>query len=116
LGEHGNLFPTAGPNLPKGLKADLERHAKSLAERRLKDRDQIGLRLSKIQARYPQMNEFYTLDLRDTADGLGLFWQRKEGFCTYTRELTVDLPDLDVANLSEQGEGNTARTAAVPWC
>ena len=24
-------------------------------------------------------------------------WQRKEDFCTYTRELTVDLPDLDKA-------------------
>jgi len=114
LGEHGNLVSDGGPNLPKGLKADLERHAKSLAERRLKDRDQIGLRLSKIQARYPQVNEFYTLDLRDTADGLALLWQRKEGFCTYTRELTVDLPDLDAANLSEQGESEYCENCGRP--
>jgi DNA topoisomerase-1 len=114
LGEHGDLVYAGGPNLPKRLKADLERHAQTLTERRLKDREQIGLRLSKIQARYPQIDEFYSLDLRDTADGLTLVWQRKEGFCTYTRELEVDLPDLDVANLSEQGEGEYCENCGRP--
>ena len=114
VGEHGNLVGAGSPSLPKRLKADLERHAKSLAERRIKDREQIGLRLGKIQARYPQINDFYALDLRDTADGLALVWQRKEGFCTYTRELAVDLPDLDVANLSEQGEGEYCENCGRP--
>ena len=36
--------------------------------------------------------------------------------CTYTRELTVDLPDVDKVDLSEQGEKSTARTAAGRWC
>jgi DNA topoisomerase-1 len=114
LGEHGDLVYSGSPNPPKRLKADLQRHADSLTERREKDRDQIQLRLSKIQARYPQINEFYTLDLRDTADGLAFLWQRKDSFCTYTRELAVDLPDLDVANLSEQEEGEYCENCGRP--
>jgi len=113
LDGQGNLM-SPGPALPKALKAALQSFDKKIALRREKDRDQIELRLSKIKARYPQMNEFYELDLRDTADGPALFWQRKDGFCTYTRELTVDLPDLDVSNLSEQGEGEYCENCGRP--
>ena len=39
---------------------------------------------------------------------------RKEDFCTYTRELTVDLPDLDKADLSEQGEEEYCENCGRP--
>jgi DNA topoisomerase-1 len=96
------------------METAVERHEQKIMLRRQKDRDQIELRLQKIQARYPQMNEFYDLDLRDSAEGVTLVWQRKEGFCTYTRELTVDLPDLDAANLSEQGEEEYCENCGRP--
>jgi hypothetical protein len=35
-------------------------------------------RLGKIQARHPQVNDLYDLDLRETADGVRLFWQIRE--------------------------------------
>jgi hypothetical protein len=35
-------------------------------------------RLGKIQARHPQVNDLYDLDLRDTVEGVRLFWQIKE--------------------------------------
>jgi hypothetical protein len=34
--------------------------------------------LGKIQARHPQVNDLYDLALRDTVDGVRLFWQMKE--------------------------------------
>jgi DNA topoisomerase-1 len=40
--------------------------------------------------------------------------QRKEEFCTYTRELTVDLPDLDTADLSDQGEEESCENCGRP--
>jgi len=113
-GEHDRFVFAGSPDLPKGMEAALEKHENSITLRRLKDRKQIELRLQNIQARYPQVNEFYDLDLRDTVEGVTLFWQRKEGFCTYTRELTVDLPDLDVANLSEQGEEEYCENCGRP--
>jgi DNA topoisomerase-1 len=114
LDAHGQPVRSGRAVLPKGAKAALDGYDKRITSRRLKDRDQIQLRLTKIQARYPQMNEFYDLDLRDTPEGPALFWQSKEGFCTYTRELTVDLPDLDVSNLSEQGEGEYCENCGRP--
>jgi DNA topoisomerase-1 len=60
------------------------------------------------------MKEFYDLDLGDTDEGVTLSWHRKEGFCTYTRELTVDLPDVDTANLSEQGEEEYCENCGRP--
>jgi len=112
---HGRFFASAGcPDCPKGMEAALEKHDKRIMLRRLKDRKQIELRLQKIQVRYPQVNDFYDLELRDTAEGVALFWRRKEGFCTYTRELTVDLPDLDAANLSEQGEEEYCENCGRP--
>jgi hypothetical protein len=35
-------------------------------------------RLGKIQARHPQVSDLYDLDLRETADGVRLFWQMKD--------------------------------------
>ena len=35
-------------------------------------------RLGKIQARHPQVSDLYDVDLRDTAEGVRLFWQIKE--------------------------------------
>jgi len=94
--------------------ADLEGLLKRMAERRLNDRKAISLRLEKIQARYPQMNQFYDVELRDTADGIALFWPRNAYLCTYTRELAVDLPDLDTANLAEQGEEEYCENCGRP--
>jgi transposase len=51
---------------------------KSIAAGRLKDRNKMERRLGKIQARHPQVNDLYDVDLRDTADGVRLFWQMEE--------------------------------------
>jgi DNA topoisomerase-1 len=105
----------AGPTNVARYKADLEKLQKLMAERRLKDRKAITLRLENIQARYPQINQFYSgLELEETAEGIVLPWRRNEYFCTYTRELIVDLPDLDKANLSEQGEEEYCENCGRP--
>jgi DNA topoisomerase I len=114
LDANGNTVRPGRAVLPKGVKAALDSYDQRITSRREKDGDQIRLRLTKIRDRYPQMNEFYEVDLRDTPEGPTLFWRRKEGFCTYTRELTVDLPDLDVSNLSEQGEGEYCENCGRP--
>src|SRR5450631_2036358 len=51
---------------------------KAIVTGRLKDRNKMERRLGKIQARHPQVNDLYDLDLRDTAEGVRLFWQIKE--------------------------------------
>ena len=51
---------------------------KAIATGRLKDRNKMERRLGKIQARHPQVNDLYDLALRDTAEGVCLFWQMKE--------------------------------------
>jgi DNA topoisomerase-1 len=89
---------------PRRLISDLKGIDKVIADRRSKDRQQMDARLEKIRARYSHLDDFYLLELRDGAIGPVFTWQRKEDFCTYTRELTVDLPDLDKVDLSEQGE------------
>src|ERR1035437_1362843 len=94
--------------------ADLEGIKKRITDRRLEDRNGIELRLEKIQARYPRMNEVYELDLRGTPEGVELLWQRKENLCTYTRELTVDLPDVDKADLTEQADEEYCENCGRP--
>jgi DNA topoisomerase-1 len=84
--------------------ADLEKLQERITERRTNDREGIEGRLATILARYPQMKEFYEIDLQDGPEGTALSWRRKENLCTYTRELTVDLPDLDSAGIGEQGD------------
>jgi transposase len=44
----------------------------------LKDRNKMERRLGKIQARHPQVNDLYDVALKDTAEGVRLFWQIKE--------------------------------------
>jgi transposase len=61
-------------SMEKALKA-LE---KTIALGRLKDRNKMERRLGKIQARHPSVNDLYDLSLRDTAEGVRLFWQMKE--------------------------------------
>jgi transposase len=61
-------------SMEKALKA-LE---KAIALGRLKDRNKMERRLGKIQARHPSVNDLYDLSLRDTAEGVRLFWQMKE--------------------------------------
>jgi transposase len=56
----------------------LQRLAKTIATGRLKDRNKMERRLGKIQARHPQVNDLYDVALRDTAEGVRLFWQMKE--------------------------------------
>jgi DNA topoisomerase I len=83
-------------------------------ERREKDRDAVQTRLDKIIARYPNMRAMYELDLTTTPQGLQFDGRRKPDLCTYTRELTVDLPDIDKANLSEQGEEEYCENCGRP--
>ena len=43
-----------------------------------------------------------------------LSWKRKDNLCTYTRELTVDLPDLEGADLSDQGDEELCENCGRP--
>jgi len=52
---------------------------KTIALGRLKDRNKMERRLGKIQARHPSVNDLYEVSLRDTSEGVRLFWQIKEG-------------------------------------
>ena len=51
---------------------------KTIAAGRLKDRNKMERRLGKIQARHPQVNDLYDVGLRETAEGVRLFWQMKK--------------------------------------
>jgi DNA topoisomerase I len=110
--EHGRFV--MGPHLPKKIAESLKKKEKEFAGQRRKDRKTIEARLEKMQAKYPQMNAFYDVDLQDTPDGVALVWQRKKDFCTYTRELTVDLPDLENADLSERGDEESCENCGRP--
>jgi hypothetical protein len=61
----------------------LKRLEKTIATGRLKDRHKMERRLGKIQARHPSVNDLYEVSLRDTAEGVRLFWQMKEGRKTW---------------------------------
>src|SRR3989454_10162313 len=56
----------------------LKRLEKSIATGRLKDRNKMERRLGKIQARHPSVNDLYQVSVRDTAEGVRLFWQMKQ--------------------------------------
>jgi len=66
-----NRFSTSMEKALKGLE-------KAIALGRLKDRNKMERRLGKIQARHPSVNDLYEVSLRDTADGVRLFWQIQE--------------------------------------
>src|SRR5947208_1560758 len=66
-----NRFSSSMETALKGLE-------KAIVTGRLKDRNKTERRLGKIQARHPQVNDLYDLALRDTAEGVRLFWHMKE--------------------------------------
>lgn len=66
-----NRFSSSMEKALKGLQ-------KTIAAGRLKDRNKMERRLGKIQARHPQVNDLYEVALKDTVEGVRLFWQIKE--------------------------------------
>jgi transposase len=66
-----NRFSNSMETALKGLE-------KTIVAGRLKDRNKMERRLGKIQARHPQVNDLYDVGLRDTPEGVRLFWQIKE--------------------------------------
>ena len=56
----------------------LNRLGKSIETGRLKDRNKMERRLGRIQATHSQVNDLYDIALRDTSDGIRLFWEIKE--------------------------------------
>ena len=84
-------------------------------ERKKKDREAIALRIQKLEARYPTIGQFYdALELKQAPEGMVFLPVKNQNLCTYTRELTVDLPDLDNANMSEQGEEEYCENCGRP--
>jgi len=63
-----NRFSASMEKALKGLQ-------KSIATGRLRDRNKMERRLGKIQARHPQVNDLYQVELRETAEGIRLFWE-----------------------------------------
>jgi transposase len=57
----------------------LQRLAQIIAKGRLKDRNKMERRLGRIQATHPQVNDLYEVALRDTAEGVRLHWELKQG-------------------------------------
>jgi len=66
-----NRFSNSMETALKGLE-------KAIVKGRLKDRNKMERRLGKIQARHPQVNDLYDVALKDTTEGVRLFWQIKE--------------------------------------
>src|ERR1700678_2013414 len=66
-----NRFSNSMETALKGLE-------KAIVKGRLKDRNKMERRLGKIQARHPQVNDLYDVALKDTLEGVRLFWQIKE--------------------------------------
>jgi transposase len=60
------------------LEEALKRLAKTIETGRLKDRNKMERRLGRIQARHPQVNDLYEVALRDTPEGVRLWWSLKE--------------------------------------
>jgi transposase len=56
----------------------LKRLQKTIATGRLKNRNVMERRLGKIQARNPSVNDLYEISLRETGEGVRLFWQMRE--------------------------------------
>ena len=60
------------------METALQRLQKSIAIGKLKDRNRMERRLGKIQARNPSVNDLYEISLRETSEGVRLFWQIRE--------------------------------------
>jgi transposase len=56
----------------------LQRLERTIATGRLKDRNRMERRLGKIQAWNPSVNDLYEISLRETGEGVRLFWQMRE--------------------------------------
>jgi transposase len=56
----------------------LQRLQKTIAAGRLKDRNKMERRLGKIHARHSQVNDLFEVALRDTPEGVRLFWEVKK--------------------------------------
>src|SRR3982751_2560668 len=56
----------------------LKRLAKTIETGRLKDRHKMERRLGRIQAGHSQVNDLYEVALRDTPEGVRLYWDIKE--------------------------------------
>jgi transposase len=56
----------------------LQHLEKTIATGRLKDRNRMERRLGKIQARHPSVNDLYEISLKETGQGVRLFWQMRE--------------------------------------
>jgi transposase len=56
----------------------LQRLQKTIAAGRLKDRNKMERRLGKIQARHSPVNDLFEVTLRDTPEGVRLFWEIKK--------------------------------------
>jgi len=56
----------------------LKRLARSIETGRLKDRNKMERRLGRIQASHPQVNDLYEVAVRDTPEGVRLFWAIQE--------------------------------------
>jgi len=112
-GKHGSFIACTGyPERSSKIEEALDRVSAGIASGKLKEREEIQARLERIQANNPTMNDVYEVNLKDTNDGVRLVWEVKG--CTFTRELTVDLPDVDKADLSEQGEEEYCENCGRP--
>ena len=60
------------------MEAALTGLGKTIAAGRLKDRYKMERRLGRIQAKHPQVNDLYQVELRDTKEGVRLFWEIKK--------------------------------------
>jgi DNA topoisomerase-1 len=100
--------------LPRNVRDRMEQQNQAIAQHLQKDYAIVQVRLAKILARYARMSDFYAVELQETFEGVKLSWRRKDELCTYTRELTVDLPDVDKVDLSEQGEEEYCENCGRP--
>jgi DNA topoisomerase-1 len=102
-GKHGSFIACTGyfERSPK-IEDALDRVIEGITTGRLKDRSEVEQRLARIEANHPGLHDLYEVVLTDTPTGLRLTREIKG--CNFTRELTIDLPDLDKSDLSEQGE------------
>ena len=61
----------------------LQKLQKTIATGRLKDRNKMERRLGKIQARHASVNDLFEVALRETPEGMRLFWEIKKERSTW---------------------------------
>lgn len=61
----------------------LQKLEKTIATGRLKDRNKMERRLGKIQARHGSVNDLFEVTLRETPEGVRLFWEIKKERSTW---------------------------------